>query len=109
MRVQIRRSTHIRSGVDPANPPRAPLVSEYLYLEREVLLGIFPDRFDQLTRLEQRLVQVVVERWILEQPAGRAFARFQTIGENRQLGQGVIELLGQCLVLGQLAERTFSG
>ncbi len=40
--------------------------SEHLYVERQVFLGIFPDRFHQFARLHQHLVAVVVESWILE-------------------------------------------
>src|SRR5215470_5018869 len=57
----------------PVQTARLPLIAlEYFDSERQVLLGIFPDGLHKLTRLDQHLVGVVIERRILKELAGRA-------------------------------------
>src|SRR5579862_1707100 len=51
--------------------------SKHLYVERQIFLGIFPDRLHQFARLDQHLIAVVVERGILEQHSGGALTLFK--------------------------------
>src|SRR6266481_7393893 len=56
--------------------------SENFHVERQIFLGVFPDRLHQLPRLHQHLVAVVVKRRILEQHPRRALAFFQARGQG---------------------------
>ena len=63
----------------------------------------------RLARLHQQLVGIVVQRRILEELAGSAFALVEPVGNAVQTGDGVVELARQFLVLGQPAEGAFAG
>src|SRR5208282_1192779 len=41
-----------------------PIQSEHFHVDRQILLGVFADRFHQVPRLHQHLVTVVVKRGI---------------------------------------------
>src|ERR1700730_16294965 len=83
--------------------------SEYFHVERQIFLGIFPDRLHQLSRLHQHLVAVVVERRILEQHSRRALAFFQPRGQGREIIYRLLEPGGEFLVARHLTQRALAG
>src|SRR5271157_198420 len=83
--------------------------SEDFQVDRQVLLGILPDRRDQVSGFHQHLVGVVVQRRIDHQLARSPFTFIDAIENGIQAGDGGVELLRQLLVFGQLTERTLSG
>src|SRR5260370_16599051 len=82
--------------------------SEYFHVERQIFLGIFPDRLHQLPRLHQHLVAVVVKRRILEQHSGRALAFFQARRQGRQIIYRLLQFVGEFLIARHLADRTLA-
>src|SRR6266404_1514708 len=82
--------------------------SENFHVERQIFLGIFPDRLHQLPRLYQHLVAVVVERRILEQHPCRALAFFQARGQGSQIIYRLLQLVGEFLIARHLAYRAFA-
>ncbi len=56
---------------------RRPHGAENVQLDAQILLRILADRLHQVAGLDQHVVSVVVERFVLEEFAGGTLARFQ--------------------------------
>jgi hypothetical protein len=66
-------------AVDQAQPGRAAR-SENFKAYRQILLRILPDSFDQLLRVGEQLVAVVVKCRVMQEPASGTFAFVQAVG-----------------------------
>src|SRR6476659_2288242 len=77
--------------------------SKYTEVDGEIFLGVLTDRLDQVPCLHQKLISIVVDRGVLEQLAGAAFACFKPVSNNGELFNGVMQLAGKLFVLKQLA------
>src|SRR5579871_5023349 len=74
--------------------------------DREIFLGIFTDRFDQVPRFDQHLVGIVVKRRVFEQLAGAAFSGFQPVRDSGELVDDIYELLRELFILQQFSSRS---
>src|SRR5580658_4022490 len=83
--------------------------SENLQLDDQIFLGVFAHALDQLLRLVQRLVGVVIERTVLHELTYRALAFIHVPEDVVEASDRVIQLLGERRILGNLAERTLAG
>ena len=70
--VMCTTSEHVYAGDEAENK-----FLKHAEADGEVFLGIFPDRLDEITRLHQHLIAVVVKRWIAQQLARSALARLE--------------------------------
>lgn len=70
-------------------------------MDRQILLRILPDSLYQLLSVSEQLVGIVVKRRIVQESAGSAFTLVETIGNVGEPGHGVLQLIGELLVLGK--------
>src|SRR6266853_1159958 len=82
--------------------------SENFHVERQIFLGVFPDRLHQLPRLHQHLVAVVVQLGILEQFAGRAFPLLQLVNQHVHFVDGGDHLFVRLVARKQWTDRALS-
>ena len=72
------------------------LKSEDFEMYCQVLLRILPDRFDQLLRVGEQLVAIVIKRRIVQESASGAFALVQPIGNIDSRLMVFCNLLANC-------------
>src|ERR1051326_4937942 len=84
-------------------------VSEYAEMNGQVLLRVFADGLDERARLNQQLVSVVIERGVLKELACAALAGIEFVGDGRELGDGVVQFVGEVFILEQLARGAAAG
>jgi hypothetical protein len=78
-------------------------------VDRQIFLGILANGLDQLLRIGEQLVGVVIKRRVAQKSSGAAFAGIETVHHVIEAVHGVLQLIGEFLIFRQLAYRAFSG
>src|ERR1700686_4211153 len=83
--------------------PSQTLRSENFQMYRQILFWVLPDGFDQFLTFGKQLVCVVVQRWVVQEFPGCSLSRIQPVSNVRDTGHGVLQLVGEFLILGELS------
>src|SRR5438874_5560404 len=82
--------------------------SKQLEMNGQILLGIFPNGLHQMPRLHHQLIGVVIDALVVEQLAYRALALVHLGAQLMQVGNGVVQPLGEFLIVSEFSQRALA-
>ena len=84
-------------------------ILENLQMNRQILLRILAYGDDEIIRVLNHLIAVVVETAVAHQLPDGAFAAVHAIEDGIELRDRIVQLLGEVRVFGQNTDRSFAG